>query len=115
MARPKKQLDGELIEKMASWGCKTIEIAEHLRVSDDTITRNYAAELIKGRTALKTNLRQWQLRRAQAGSDTMLIWLGKQLLGQSDKLESKVETSTAHDNELAKLREQVKLRIQERK
>ncbi len=100
---------------MASWGCKTVEIAEHFGCSDETITRRYMAELIKGRTALKTNLRQWQLRRAQAGSDTMLIWLGKQLLGQSDKLESKVETSTSTDAELEKLRELVKARIVERK
>ena len=115
MARPKKQIDGALVEKMASWGCKTVEIAEHFSCSDQTITANYLAELTKGRTALKTNLRQWQLRRAQAGSDTMLIWLGKQLLGQSDKLESKVETSTAGDAELKRLRDLVKARINERK
>ena len=100
---------------MASWGCKTVEIAEHFGCSDTTITNRYSSELTKGRTALRTNLRQWQLKRARDGSDTMLIWLGKQLLGQSDKLESKVETSTANDAEMLKLRELVKERIKERK
>jgi hypothetical protein len=38
----------------------------------------------KGRGMGKVTLRRLQWDRAQAGSDTMLIWLGKQLLGQRD-------------------------------
>ena len=33
-------------------------------------------------------LRQWQWKCAEKGNPTMLIWLGKQYLGQSDKIES---------------------------
>jgi hypothetical protein len=84
MARPLIQIDGSLVEKMASWGCKTIEIADHFGCNEDTITRRFSEELRKGRIALKSSLRQWQLTAAKGGNVTMQIWLGKQLLGQQD-------------------------------
>jgi hypothetical protein len=31
------------------------------------------------------SLRQWQLKKAKEGNVVMLIWLGKQMLGQQDK------------------------------
>jgi len=34
---------------------------------------------------LKVSLRRWQVRKARQGNVQMLIWLGKQLLGQRDK------------------------------
>jgi hypothetical protein len=48
---------------------------------------------------------QWKL--ARAGNATMLIWLGKQWLGQTDKVESDTKTATAEEiaNELKKLHE----------
>lgn len=84
MARPKVEIDGTLVEKMASWGCKTVEIADWFGCTDATITNRFLAELTKGRASLKTNLRQWQLSSARGGNATMLIWLGKQLLGQQE-------------------------------
>jgi hypothetical protein len=87
MARPIIKIDKELVEKMASWGCKVTEIAEWFGCSDDTIHGRFSAELRKGKAALKTNLRQWQLKAASNGNVTMLIWLGKQLLDQHDKVE----------------------------
>lgn len=84
MARPKINIDGVLVEKMASWGCKTNEIADWFNCSPETISGRFSVELLKGRTNLKTNLRQWQISVAQAKNVTMLIWLGKQLLGQQD-------------------------------
>ena len=84
MGRPKIEIDGALVEKLAALGCKTVEIGDHFGCDDDTITRRFPAELTKGRVALKTNLRQWQISAAKNGNITMLIWLGKQLLGQKD-------------------------------
>lgn len=84
MGRPKIEIDGRLVENMASWGCKTQEIADWFECNADTITNRFSAELLKGRTALKTNLRQWQISVAKDRNVTMLIWLGKQLLGQQD-------------------------------
>jgi hypothetical protein len=115
MARPRLQLDEALIERLAAIHCPLVEIAAALNCSVDTLERNYAALIDKGRQKGKQTLRRIQWDAAQKGNVVMMIWLGKQLLGQSDKLESKVETSTAADNELAKLREEVKTALSERK
>jgi hypothetical protein len=40
--------------------------------------------MIKGREDVKMSLRRAQLQLALNGNPTMLIWLGKQLLGQQD-------------------------------
>ena len=90
MARPLLDIDPILVEKMASWGCKTVEIADHFNCDPDTITGRFSAELTKGRADLKTSLRQWQLTAAKNGNPAMLIWLGKQMLGQHDKFEIEV-------------------------
>lgn len=63
---------------------KNTEIAEFFGCSVDTIERNYAGYLIKGRAALKKSLRKAQIDAAKLGNSTMLVWLGKQYLGQSD-------------------------------
>jgi hypothetical protein len=34
------------------------------------------------------SLRRWQIEAARKGNPTMLVWLGKQLLGQTDKIET---------------------------
>ena len=88
-------LDPELIEKMASWGAKIVEIADYFGCSTDTINRRCAAELTKGRANLQMNLRQWQLKSASQGNVAMLIWLGKQMLGQQDR--SIIELSKIDD------------------
>lgn len=85
MARPKVEIDPELVKQMASWGAKTSEIAGYFACSTDTIERRFAAELTKGRSDLQMSLRQWQLKSAKAGNVAMLIWLGKQMLGQIDR------------------------------
>jgi hypothetical protein len=41
-------------------------------------------ELLKGRESLKQSLRRAQIKLALSGNAVMLIWLGKNLLGQSD-------------------------------
>lgn len=85
MARPKVQIDVKTVERLAQLGCKTTEIADHFGVSVDTIDRRFAEELTKGRANIRMSLRQWQLKAAEKGNPTMLIWLGKQMLGQEDR------------------------------
>jgi hypothetical protein len=64
-----------------------------LGVSHDTLARRKQSdpefsELIEhGRANGRMSLRRRQFEKAMAGSDTMLIWLGKNLLGQRDKHE----------------------------
>jgi hypothetical protein len=85
MARPEIDIDANQVEKLARLGAKNTEIADFFDCSTDTIERRFAAELQKGRASLKMSLRQWQLKAAEKGNPTMLIWLGKQSLGQVDK------------------------------
>jgi hypothetical protein len=87
MARPKKyNLDTKQIEQLASFGCTNVEIASFFGCSENTI-RRYGEFLTKGRDKGKIKLRQLQWRSAEKGNVTMQIWLGKQILGQTDKQE----------------------------
>jgi hypothetical protein len=85
MARPQKQIDAAQVAKLAALGATHQEIADFFGADRSTIERRFAAEIDKGRTALKIRLRRLQLRAAERGNVTMLIWLGKALLGQADK------------------------------
>lgn len=84
MARPKLQIDPAQVYKLAQIGCKNDEIANWFGCSTDTIEKRFSAELAKGKSELKMSLRRWQLKAAEKGNATLLIWLGKQLLGQRD-------------------------------
>jgi len=88
MARPKKyNIDNKDVEKLASYGCSVREIANYFGCSEDLIKKSYSQFVTKGKDKGKIRLRQMQWRAAENGSVPMLIWLGKQVLGQSDKQE----------------------------
>ena len=88
MGRPKKyNIDTEQVEKLAGLGCSNTEIASFFDVGEHVIRKSYAEFLEKGRDKGKIRLRQWQMKAAQRGNVAILIWLGKQMLGQSDKQE----------------------------
>jgi len=109
VARPQKEatLTEAQIERMASIGCTDAEIAVLAGIDDTTLQKSFSALLKKGRADLRDKLRTAQVRKAlgffvqktnKDGSvdvymtepdNTMLIWLGKQYLGQSDKTETK--------------------------
>jgi hypothetical protein len=72
------------VELMASIGCTDREIAEYFGINDDTLRYNLKDFLINGRQRLKNSLRKAQLRVALDGNATLLIWLGKQILGQQE-------------------------------
>jgi hypothetical protein len=86
-----KPIDLKLVENLAQIGCKSVEIAKMLGISVDTLDRRCAEELAKGRANLRVSLRRWQLEAAKKGNITMLIWLGKQYLGQTEKVEETTE------------------------
>jgi hypothetical protein len=96
MARPVKEIDPEKVRLLASAFCTNEEIAAKLEVSADTLTRRYADALKEGRDTAKGSLRVLQFQAAKRGSVPMLIWLGKQYLGQSDRH----DFSFASDDEL---------------
>ena len=86
MARPKKhKIETSKIEQLASYGCTNREISAFFDCSQTTLTRNYGDFLTKGREKGKIRLRQMQWKSAENGNVTMQIWLGKQVLGQSEQ------------------------------
>lgn len=84
VGKDKKIIDPKEVEKLASIGMKNSEIAEYLDIDDSTLGYNFKQELIKGRHNLKVSLRKAQISLALSGNATMLVWLGKNILGQSD-------------------------------
>jgi len=92
MAKKKYDIDVKQLENLARFGCTNIEIAQFFGCDESTIRKGYSEFLTKGRATQKLRLRQLQWKSAESGNVTMQIWLGKQILGQS-------ETPIADDNE----------------
>lgn len=86
MGRPLLPLDAEQVYKLARLGCTLEEIADILGCNRQTITNRFSQEVANARATLKSSLRRAQLKRAiRDRSDSMLIHLGKNMLGQGDK------------------------------
>ena len=88
MARPKKyDIDSKQVEIMASQGATNTDIAEVFKCTEGLIRKSYSEFLTKGRAERRMKLRRLQWKAAESGNTTMLIWLGKQELGQTDRQE----------------------------
>jgi hypothetical protein len=92
VSRPTKPIDLGQLEKLAILHCTDDEIASFLGITVRTLRRRkqnpaFAAVLENGRNKAKAMLRRLQFEKAQQGNVTMLIWLGKQILGQNDHVE----------------------------
>jgi DNA-binding MarR family transcriptional regulator len=120
------KIDWKEFDALCAVQCTLAEIALHYDVSEDTIERAvqkqwqmrfadyYRQKRRKGFISLRH--KQWQL--AAQGNPTMLVWLGKQWLGQSDRHEltgadggpiqyERVDLRRLSDAELAQLEELV--------
>lgn len=82
------QIDKVQVFRLASIACTIDEIAAFCCVSARTIERRCKTELTRGRKIAEMSLRRKQFEKAvKEGNVTMLIWLGKQMLGQKDRVE----------------------------
>ena len=88
MARPKFNIDYEMVEKLAGIQCTQQEIASFLGCSVDTLQRDetFCGLYKKGQENGKMSLRRIQYKLAEK-NPTMAIWLGKQYLKQRDNIE----------------------------
>jgi hypothetical protein len=85
VGRDKTIVPPEEVYKLAALGCKTSEIADWFGVTEDAISRNFAAELTKAKAAVRISLRRAMLNNAcQNNSAAVQIFLAKNLLGMSD-------------------------------
>jgi hypothetical protein len=84
-------VDPDQLEKLAAFGCTIQEVATLFgfksRTSIKTRIRRepWKSAWQRGQGRARIALRQAQWRAAEAGDSTMLIWLGKQYLGQTDQ------------------------------
>jgi hypothetical protein len=90
--RPPAELDLVLVEKLAALMCTDAEIASICNVSRATVMRRkkllaFRQILDRGRNAGCASLRRRQMAAAESGNVTAQIWLGKQYLGQKDKVQ----------------------------
>ena len=91
--RPRIELDFKTIDKLCAIQCTGEEIASVLDIDYDTLNRrlkqdtgmSFTEYFIKKSGNGKASLRRRQFELAANGNVTMLVWLGKQYLSQSDK------------------------------
>lgn len=89
MARPRKKIDPDQVYKLAAINCSYEEMGAVLKCSPDTLERRFAGVIKEGRANGRMSLKRKQYEVAMTGNVGMLVWLGKNLLGQSDKVETK--------------------------
>lgn len=94
--RPKKEIDYQAVEKLASIQCTQDEIANFLDLSVRTLQRDeeFCRLYKKGMDNGKMSLRRTQFKIAEKGNASMAIFLGKQYLGQKDVIENSGETTS---------------------
>jgi hypothetical protein len=80
----KKVVPPDEVFKLASMGCSIEEMSDFFQINRETLKYNFIEYINKGRAELKHKLRLAQVRLALSGNAVMLIWLGKNILGQSD-------------------------------
>ena len=92
MARPKKKISQKQFESLCAIQCTKEEICDVLDVTEKTLN-NWCKEIYgtsfslvfnQKRALGKASLRRNQWKLAEKGNSTMQIWLGKQILKQSE-------------------------------
>jgi hypothetical protein len=89
------EVDWELCRNLLRIQCTGEEIAGAMGISYDTLERackrdhgiKFAEYSELKRAEGRASLRRAQWKAAQEGNPTMLVWLGKQMLGQRDKVD----------------------------
>ena len=84
IGRAKTVIPEEQVLELAKLHCTSKEMSEFFEVPLSTFTDNFRDIITKGRLETKQRLRAAQLKLAMNGDRTMLIWLGKNILGQTD-------------------------------
>lgn len=81
----KSRVNREKVEMLSSFGCTIMEIAKFFIVDESVIRKDYVEEVRRGKEQMKLRLRQLQWKFAEQGNTSLLIFLGKNYLNQTDK------------------------------
>ena len=79
----------EDVEQLAESHATYAELARYFGVKEGTFRDHFRETVEKARTGTKIRLRKKQIDVAMTGNVSMLIWLGKNILGQSDQPEDR--------------------------
>lgn len=106
--RTPREIDWKRVDELLEAGCLGTEVASHFGLSGDRFYDrvrekfgiNFTQYASEKRQKGDSCLRERQYKKALTGDNMMLIWLGKNRLGQSDHQEKeKAPNDTAIDNQ----------------
>lgn len=98
--RPLALIDWRTVDRLLQAGCTGVQIAARLGIANETLYRATEREHKMGFDAYAADKRahgdtlllEKQMEAAMKGDKTMLIWLGKQRLGQKERSANENET-----------------------
>ena len=113
MPRPLKEIDAKQFEKLCGLQCTKLEICGWFDITDKTLEswckrtygKGFSETFEEKRAAGKISLRRAQYELALKGNATMLIWLGRNYLGQSEDVTVKANVALDDDGLSKSLRE----------
>lgn len=89
----KKKVTAKELKKLSSYGMTKAEMADFLGMARSTFYQRLAEDpdlvlaIAQGEGNMAMSVKRKQFNMAKAGNTSMLIWVGKQYLGQQDKIE----------------------------
>ena len=84
IGRNKSVIPEEEVAQLSQYHCTNKEMADFYNVPLQTFMDNFRDIIDKNRIVTKQRLRKTQLDLALKGDKTMLIWLGRNILGQTE-------------------------------
>ena len=95
MAARRSDIDLIELEKLCTLSCTDEEIAAWFGTSTRTIERRrkepkFAEIMARGKAKGRISIRRMQMKLLEQGNATMGVWLGKQLLGQRDQIDTEI-------------------------
>lgn len=99
MARPRTEIDLGELERLCVRQCTDEEIGAWFGVSTRLIERRrtepaFAEVMERGKAKGRISVRRAQMKMLEAGNATMGVWLGKQLLGQTDFITHNIDLTS---------------------
>ena len=99
--RPEAKIDWNQVDQLLEAGCLTTEIAAYLGICRDTLYKRcqhdkkieFSAYSQEKKARGESLLRAKQFQVAMEGDKTMLVWLGKNRIGQADKKDMNVNNN----------------------
>ena len=89
-------VDPAVVSALAAVGCTAEEIAAVTGCERTTLWRRFEAEIETGHIKMRASLRRRQFKLAMEGNTAMLIFLGKQYLGQMDQV--RIDGNIRHEH-----------------